>query len=643
MSTPDTGTALGAEYGWGPLRAMGRLALQADRVRAVGSGLLTVAMSIQPVVVALLVGRVTDAVVGHHLTRAVVFGLLIGLAVAGQLALLWYTFGVRTVLEEKARHLIELRLAESCLSAWSLDQHEDPRFADELSLVERDVSRLAQVVIFALTLAGAVVQLIFSLVILGAVNWALLALPVFGMLPVLAGRFGDVRRQQSLERAVPHDRVARALFGVASAARNAAELAVLGAETGVRERHRGISSIAQREREPGAFTAFGLQADAAGVFGLAYVGAVLVAIMAAASSQASIGGVMLTVTLGAQVTSQVAVAADVATQLVRSKRTAQRYVALTTLARSGTGREPSAAAGGGARDLSSPPGPPAGDPAPADQEPGRKQARHRLMLREVSFRYPGADQLALSGLSLTLDAGQTIAIVGRNGAGKTTLAKLLCRLYDPSSGTIEWDGCDLRSIDVAEWRAGLSAAYQDFTRFEVKAGQAVGLGDLPRLDDAGAVRAALGHVDDGHLAAELPDGLETELGRSFPDGTELSTGQWQKLAVGRSMMRAPSRLLVLDEPTASLDPDTERYLYRRYADAAASARSGGRGLVVVITHRLGSVRFADRIVLMDNGTVAEMGTHDELVSMNGLYAQLYNAQAAAYSITGPGGGQTTEG
>ena len=192
---------------------------------------------------------------------------------------------------------------------------------------------------------------------------------------------------------------------------------------------------------------------------------------------------------------------------------------------------------------------------------------------------------------------------------------------------------ELKSVD-----AGYGTFQALFgANLEVKAGEVIGLGDLPRIADEAALREALARADGADLEARLPQGLETGLGQSFPGGTELSTGQWQKLAVARSMMRRVPRVLILDEPTASLDAETEYHLFRHYAEASGEARRSGRGIVVIITHRLGSVRFADRIVVMDGGTIAETGTHDELVASGGRYARLYRAQSEAYSIDEPEG------
>ncbi|MFC9685051.1 ABC transporter ATP-binding protein [Streptomyces sp. NPDC056948] len=591
---------------WRGTAAMARLALRTDPVRAVGAVIMTLAISAHPVLVALLIGRLTDAVVDGDDGTAMKWGLVLAAAVASWLALLWYTFGLRTVLEERVRHAVEMNVAAMSMAPWSIAHHEDPQVAEELALVERDVNRLAQVIIFLLTLMGALGQLAFAVVVLADVHPALLLLPVLGLVPVWASRRGDRWRQRSLERATPDDNLAREMYAVMCGAGHAQELSVLGAQEAVRARHRQLSEAAQHERERGAHRSFRHQADATVLFAAAYVAAVAVAVLAAVAGKAGVGDVLLTATLAAQVTGQVTMATDAVTQLVRARATADRYLriaGLTTATEEG-GQEPGDAGGG-------------------------------LSLRGVTFTYRGADAPALRGIDLDVPGGRTIAVVGENGAGKTTLAKLLCRLYAPTGGTITWHGTDLADVRPDAWRDGVSAAYQDFVRFETEAGQAVGLGDLTRIDDTDAVRGALARADGERLEQSLPDGLRTRLGRSHNDGTELSTGQWQKLAVARSMMRETPHLLVLDEPTASLDAETEYRLFRHYAEAARTVTADGRGVVVVITHRLGSVRFADRIVVMERGRIVESGSHDELMAAGDRYADLYRAQADAYAIAGP--------
>jgi ATP-binding cassette subfamily B protein len=222
--------------------------------------------------------------------------------------------------------------------------------------------------------------------------------------------------------------------------------------------------------------------------------------------------------------------------------------------------------------------------------------------------------------------------VGENGAGKSTLVKLLTRLYEPTAGRILVDGVPLARVRIDEWRARLGGAFQDFFRFELPARHSVGVGDVPRLEDEEAVRTAIERGGAGDFVERLPAGLATQLGPAWPGGVDVSFGQWQKIALARGFMREQPLLLVLDEPTAALDAETEHALFERYAAAAraAAADGGTRAITLLVSHRFSTVRVADRIVVLDGARVAETGTHEELMARGGTYAQLYGIQAAAY-------------
>jgi ATP-binding cassette subfamily B protein len=272
--------------------------------------------------------------------------------------------------------------------------------------------------------------------------------------------------------------------------------------------------------------------------------------------------------------------------------------------------------------------------AQADARPGTRPAPARLadgiVFERVSFRYPGTDRWALRDVSFRIPAGAVIALVGENGAGKTTLVKLLCRMYEPTEGRILVDGVDLREISVDAWRARLAAAFQDFARLDLTAQHAVGAGDLPRLDDAGAATAALGRAGAEGVLDALPDGLSTQLGAEWEGGVDLSTGQWQKLALARGLMRAEPLVVFFDEPTASLDAQTEHALFERFAREARAGAARG-AVTVLVSHRFSTVRSADLILVIENGGVGELGGHDELLLRDGLYAELYLLQARAYA------------
>ena len=260
---------------------------------------------------------------------------------------------------------------------------------------------------------------------------------------------------------------------------------------------------------------------------------------------------------------------------------------------------------------------------------------HGVRLEHVSFAYPGTERLVLEDVNLELPAGAVVAVVGENGAGKSTLVKLLAKLYEPTAGRILVDGADLGRMHADEWRTRLAGAFQDFFRFEFRARHTVGVGDVPRLDEEPAVVTAVARAGAGDVVVRLEAGLQTQLGPTWPGGVEVSFGQWQKLALARGFMRDHPLLLVLDEPTAALDAETEHALFERYAAAAAgegtheAARADGR-ITILVSHRFSTVRMADIIVVLDGARVVEVGSHDDLIARGGQYSELYGIQAAAY-------------
>jgi ATP-binding cassette subfamily B protein len=265
--------------------------------------------------------------------------------------------------------------------------------------------------------------------------------------------------------------------------------------------------------------------------------------------------------------------------------------------------------------------------------PAPSRLTRGIRFEHVSFAYPGTERLVLDDVNLDLPAGTVIAIVGENGAGKTTLVKLLAKLYEPNAGRILIDDVDLSRLPADDWRTRMAGAFQDFFRFEFRARHSVGIGDVPRMDEASAVATAVGRAGAEGVVDRLKSGLETQLGPTWPDGVEVSFGQWQKLALARGFMRDSPLVLVLDEPTSALDAESEHELFERYAaaarsDAGAPERDGR--ITILVSHRFSTVRMADLIVVLDGAHVAEVGTHANLMTRGGTYSQLYGIQAAAY-------------
>ncbi|HEV7214817.1 MAG TPA: ATP-binding cassette domain-containing protein, partial [Chloroflexota bacterium] len=250
-----------------------------------------------------------------------------------------------------------------------------------------------------------------------------------------------------------------------------------------------------------------------------------------------------------------------------------------------------------------------------------------IRFTDVSFRYPGRGVDVLTGLDLTIPAGHSLAIVGLNGAGKTTLIKLLTRLYLPDAGVISVDDVDLATLDAADWQRRLTAVFQDFGRYELSVRENVGLGapdqacDQARLCEAARLAGAL------ELIEALPHGWDTILSRRYSGGVDLSGGQWQRIALARALFAAlgGARVLVLDEPTASLDVRAEADLYSRFLDIT-------KGLTtILISHRFSTVRRAERICVLEHGRVVEEGSHEELLAAGGSYASMFALQAMRFS------------
>ena len=264
-------------------------------------------------------------------------------------------------------------------------------------------------------------------------------------------------------------------------------------------------------------------------------------------------------------------------------------------------------------------------PVSATPKPVPQPLRGEIQFEHVTFAYPGAESPALTDLSFTVVAGETLAVVGRNGAGKTTLFKLICRLYDPSEGRILIDGIDIREFEPAEIRRQIGAMFQDYVDYQATAAENIGLGNVPDITDREAIVSASRQAGSDDLISNLPAGYDTALGKWFDAGVNLSGGEWQKVALARAFMREDARILLLDEPTSALDAQAEYDLFERLR-SLTSGRTA-----VYISHRFSTVRRADRIVFLEHGRLVEEGTHEELMRLNGRYARLFRMQASAYT------------
>ena len=261
--------------------------------------------------------------------------------------------------------------------------------------------------------------------------------------------------------------------------------------------------------------------------------------------------------------------------------------------------------------------------SPPDPRPFPQPLRSGIVFENVGFRYPDSSRWAVRYLSLTLRVGEVVALVGENGAGKTTIVKLLARLYDPTEGRILLDGYDLREYDLTDLRRHLGVIFQDFVRFHFTAGENIGAGQIEAADDRSRIHQAAERSLADRIIQRLPQGYDQPLGKRFHEGADLSGGEWQKIAIARAYMR-DADVLILDEPTAALDARSEYEVFQRFRDLSLGKTA------ILISHRFSTVRMADRILVLEDGHVVESGSHEELVTSGGRYAELFELQASGY-------------
>jgi ATP-binding cassette subfamily B protein len=601
----------------GGLSAMWRslkLAHRAEPSMLLASFALTLLAALPDALMALWLKLLADGVLGGD--RALVVGSAIGLGVSATGT--WFLRLISTRVQRRFRDRVtvalETHVARLQAQVATIEHHERPEYLDRLSMLRNQVFVLDHMYMSLFGTCGWILRLVVAIALLVTVHPALVLLALFALPTVLASAWRPGIERAIEERAEPHARLARHLFVTATGAPPGKEVRVMRLGPRLVEDRRAAferwyGPIAGARRATAALNAVGWA-----VFGLGYVGAVL---FVSSLPGVTPGQVLLVLAAGSRLSSYIGAAVGEigwlrGFWLDGSKRLAwlEDYAA--------------------SRD------------AHADQ-PVPERLRDGIALEHVSFAYPGTEKRVLDDVSLQLPRGAVVALVGENGAGKTTLVKLLCKMYEPSAGQILVDGTPLHRMPASGWRAKVAGAFQDFFRFEFVARQSVGVGDWPRMDDEPAVSGAVERAGADDVVQKLREGLQTQLGPTWPGGVEVSFGQWQKLALARGFMREQPLLLVLDEPTAALDAETEHALFERYAAAAQGGRGGngngapadgheqGNGrITLLVSHRFSTVRMADLIVVLDGSRVAEVGTHEALMAKRGQYAELYAIQAAAY-------------
>jgi ATP-binding cassette, subfamily B, bacterial len=585
--------------GWGWRAAPGWTVYTAALL--VGNAICSV---LYPVGFALII----DAALRHQLDRLVLGMVSVAVLYTVTWVLAMLAGSAGSVLSDRVSLFLSVRIAEQINAVTSVDHLERPAYLTELDLLAQNLRTLASGPRQILLVVQVLVRTVGIVVILALVYPPLAVLPLFAAAPIVGERFSVWLRQRTDERLAPDRRLADSLFSLATSAGSAKELRVFGAADPLRDRHRARAMTVNAGTARAAILGGLLGATGWLVFAAGFVAGIAVVVVRAADGTASVGAVVLAVTLLQRAQLQVGQAAAAIGQLLTMARTARRLFWLEDYAAADRRRQAAGASTGHA-------------------VPDR--LRHGITLRGVSFGYPPDGAAVLDRIDLHLPAGSAVALVGENGAGKTTLVKLLTGMYQPTSGQVLLDGMPLADLDVAAWRERTAAAFQDFVRYEFLAGETVGIGDLPRRDHVPALSEALRRADAATVAEALPDGLATPLGRSFTGGQDLSGGQWQRLALARGMMRDVPLLLILDEPTASLDAITEAALFEQYLAARKQASQAG-AITLLVSHRFSTVRMADLIVVLDKGRIAASGDHASLIQAGGLYAELYEMQARSY-------------
>jgi len=577
----------------------------------VAAFLLALLGALPDALIALWLGLLTEAVLDRD--RALLLGASLGLGVSATAT--WFLRTVSTRVQRRFRDKVTIALeshvARLQASVSTIAHQERPDYLDRLSVLRDQVFVLDHMYMSLFSTAGWILRLGVTIALLMSIDPVLALLAVFALPTVLTSTWRPAVERAAEERGAAPKRLARHLFVTATTAGPGKEVRVTGIGRRLATERRAAwerwyAGVSRARRRSALWHSL-----AWAVFGCAYVAAV---VFVSSGLHAPAGDVVLVLAAGARLSAYIgATVGEIGFLRGIWMDGSRRLACLEDYA--------------------------AALVADADT-PVPQVLREGIRLEHVSFAYPGTTRAVLDDVPLDLPAGSVIAIVGENGAGKSTLVKLLCKFYEPDRGRILVDGAPLARMPAEQWRSRLAGAFQDFFRFELRARHSVGLGDVPRHDDDEPVVTAVARAGAEDVVARLPSALDTQLGPTWADGVEVSFGQWQKLALARGFMRDHPLLLVLDEPTAALDAETEHALFERYAVAARGDRregepAGGRAedgrITVLVSHRFSTVRMADLIVVLDGARVVEVGTHAELMARGGQYAQLYAIQAAAYT------------
>jgi ATP-binding cassette subfamily B protein len=586
-------------------RALKRAYYAEPRLLPVAFGLSLLA-ALPDALLALWMMLLANGVMRHN--RNLAIGAGVGLAVSAVATWFLKVTSDRTQrrFRDRVAVALESHVAGLQASVATIVHHERPEYVDRLAMLRDQVFVLDHMYMSLFSTCGWILRLGVTVALLASIHPALALLVAFALPTVFTSTWRPGVERDVQERASAANRLARHLFNTATTAPPGKEVRVTGIGAQLARQRRDAWERWYRPVASARWETALWHTLAWAIFGAGYVGAV---VFVAYVLKATPGQVLLVLAAGARLSAYIGATVGEIGFLRGFWLDGSRRMAWLE------------------------------DYAASLMEHADSPAPERLVegirFEHVSFTYPGTEKLVLDDVNVELKAGSVVAVVGENGAGKSTLVKLLCRMYQPDKGRILIDGLDLARIRADDWRKRLAGAFQDFFRFEFHARRTVGVGDVVRLDNEPAVVAAVGRAGADDVIEHLSSGLDTQLGPTWPNGVEVSFGQWQKLALARGFMRDHPLLIVLDEPTAALDAETEHALFERYAAVARGGKEDKDGLAdgritILVSHRFSTVRMADLIVVLDGAHVVEVGSHEALMAKGGQYSELYGIQAAAY-------------
>jgi ATP-binding cassette, subfamily B, bacterial len=577
------------------------MAWRTDRAKLVKSVLLLGGGFLATPLIAVALGELTNALLSGRTGRATALGVVLAVLLIFELMGQHFAHLSYFELGEMSQVHLQQRLFTAANSSVPLSHREQPGYADDLQVAQSQMWSINRALEATLQFGGLIMQLVLSTVVLARLNLILLLLPCLAVFLVAAGARAQRELNRAQETAAEQTRLARHFLRLTTSPESLLELRLLGLQQEVVARHAAAWADATSRLWRGQARAAVVKSLGQVAFAIGYSAALLFVFRQLAAGQASIGDFVMVLALAAQTTLQITSAVTLLAVLQQAGVTTARVDRLADAPAVRTVR--------GSNAMLTPP-------------------ERGIVLRGVSFTYPGASSAVLEDINLVLPSGTIVAVVGENGAGKSTLIKLLCGLYQPTAGEIWSDGRDLAASGSAPAQA--AALFQDFARIELALRDSVGVGafDGSAAAPDEAVEHALAGANLAGLPKRLPDGLGSVLGARYVKGAELSGGQWQLVGLARALVRERPALLVLDEPAAALDPLAEHALFERFAEAARARDSSG--VTVYVSHRFSTVRMADLIVVLEHGRIAACGTHDELMLAGGTYAELYALQARAY-------------